>query len=332
MKKGILLINLGTPDSAHAAAVRRYLRDFLLDYRVVSLNPLLRNLLVYGLILPFRSPKTAKAYQSIWTDEGSPLLVHSLQCAQKLKEKLPNHYNVELGMRYGSPSISSALDKLGEVSELIILPLFPQYASATTGSVIEHIFTELKSWEVIPTTKVIRDFYCHPAFIKAQAQQIKSHISPGDFLLLSYHGLPEAQLSRIGCQCSANTTPTCTMCPPINACYRKQCIETTKLIQQEIAMDDNNISMSFQSRLGRTPWIKPYTDEMLIKLRNQGVNDLAIACPSFVADCLETLEEIGIAAHESWQKLGGGRFTLIPCLNSDDLWVEALIEILGPAD
>lgn len=328
MKRGVLLVNLGTPSRADISAVRRYLREFLLDYRVVSLNWLLRQLLVYVFILPFRAPKSTKAYQRIWTSIGSPLLTNSIALKSKLQKLLPNT-NIQLAMRYGEPSIASALENLKDVSNLTILPLFPQYASATTGSIIENILSQLKSSIIFPNLKITRDFYSHPAFIAAQAKQIASHLKPDDFLLLSYHGLPQKALNEVGCHCAKKISQNCTSNIPIPYCYRKQCFTTTELIKKALNIDDARVATSFQSRLGRTPWIKPYTDEMLIKLRDQGIQNIAIACPSFVADCLETLEEIGIEAHESWLQLGGSRLTLIPCLNDTDHWVNALIDILN---
>lgn len=171
----------------------------------------------------------------------------------------------------------------------------------------------------------------HPAFINAQAQQIKNHLNQDEFLLLSYHGLPQKAVADIGCQCQKNSKANCTMTKPVISCYRRQCIETTRLLKEQLSIDNDKITMSFQSRLGRTPWILPYTDEMLQKLHEQGIKKIAVACPSFVADCLETLEEIGIAAKESWQELGGESLRLIPCLNSSDTWINALKEIIEDA-
>ncbi len=328
MKKGVLLVNLGTPEQPTVSAVRKYLKQFLLDRRVVSLPSVARKLLVYGIILPFRPYKTVKKYQKIWTENGSPLLAHSKLCAKLLAEKTSEHTNIVLGMRYGEPSLKSAIQLLNHVDELIVIPLFPQYASATTGSIIEYIFNELKQENIFPNIRIIRDFYTNPQFIRAQTQIIQEHIRPTDHLLLSYHGLPERQLKQTGCPCDLDAKNRCLFPSSLTACYRRQCIETTDLIKKELHRTHGTITMAFQSRLGKTPWIKPYTDDSLRILRQKGIKDLAICCPSFVADCLETLEEIGLEAKALWSELGGNRFTLIPCVNTHQLWIDALCAMI----
>jgi len=294
VKSGLLLVNLGTPDTCSKPAVRRYLREFLLDARVVSLGPVLRRLLVYGLILPFRPKETLKAYQSIWTEAGSPLLTHSLETRDKLRQALGQSVRVELAMRYGSPSISQGLDALSDCDEITILPLFPQYASATTGSIVEAVFQQMKKQKRFPSLRVVRDFHQHKSFIKAQSQVIRAHLKDDDFLLLSYHGLPVNQLTAIGCECAALKEAKCQMKPPVSACYRQACLQTSDSIIEHLSLDSKQVQSAFQSRLGRTPWIEPYTDKVLANLYEKGIRNLAVACPSFVVDCLETLEEIGI--------------------------------------
>lgn len=326
MSRGLLVINLGTPDNADVTSVRRYLREFLSDKRVIDLPYLLRTLLVNAFILPFRSKKSAHAYQSIWTTEGSPLLCYSRNLVEQLQVHLETEFKVVLGMRYGKPSISQALNDLKDCDSLTILPLYPQYSSAATGSSIEEAMNLLASREVIPSLKIIRDFFKHPAYVKAQAQSIKNHQNNPEYILFSYHGLPERQVLKSGC-----ATVCADICPTISdsnqGCYKAQCHETSRLLAQELGLDTDQYSSAFQSRLGKTPWIKPYTDEMLNKLASKGIKHLTVACPSFVTDCLETLEEIGIQAKQQWLDLGGKELTLIPCMNDDPLWVQAIIDI-----
>lgn len=327
MKKGVLLVNLGTPDDCSVSSVRRYLKEFLSDPRVIAIPALARWILVNCIILPTRPKQSAHAYQKIWTEEGSPLLINSQNLAHSLQNELGDKYHVELAMRYRVPSIDEAFEKLKNCEEITVLPLFPQYASATTGSIIEYIFNSKKKAPIFPNLTFIRDFYDNKHFINAQAALIRKHLKEDDFLLLSYHGLPENQLEQIHCQ--KKKDPNCALnnnC--ISGCYRSQCLQTSQLLQKALHLDDKQLMSSFQSRLGKTPWIKPYTDEVIISLREQGIENLAIACPAFVSDCLETLEEIGLQAKEQWISLGGKNFTLIPCLNDDPLWVTALCQML----
>lgn len=323
MKQGLLLINLGTPDAPDVASVRRYLREFLCDKRVIDLPAPVRLILVYAFILPFRPRSSAHAYQQIWTPSGSPLLRNSQAFLDKLQQRLNPSQRVALGMRYGHPSIEKALAELSDCEHITVLPLYPQYSSAATGSSLEEVFRLLSRQRVIPSVTVIRDFYNDPGFIKAQAALIQPCLADHDHLLFSYHGLPERQLEREGCQ------PVCqTPCPPVGdnnaGCYRAQCWQTSSLLADALHLTADQYSSSFQSRLGKAAWIKPYTDEWLPVLVQRGVRRLAIACPSFVADCLETLEEIGMRAREQWLQAGGEHLTLVPCLNDADAWVDAV--------
>jgi ferrochelatase len=323
MKRGLLLINIGTPENPDTASVRRYLRVFFSDKRVIDLPALLRYVLVYGIILPLRPRRTAKAYQSIWTKQGSPLLHLSMQLVQQLQMALDEKVQVALGMRYGEPSIDVALNTLSDCDEITILPLFPQYASAVTGSALEYVLPLLAKKTVVPALKVINEFYQHPAFIKAQAACIKPFLNH-EHILFSYHGLPERHLEKIGCN------PVCRneACPPIsaqnNTCYRAQCYATTKLLVEALHIEPSKYTTSFQSRLGKTPWIEPFTDTTLEMLASKGIKQLAVVCPSFVTDCLETLEEIGLRAKEQWIKAGGHSLDLVPCMNASQDWVQAL--------
>ncbi|GGI90140.1 ferrochelatase [Legionella impletisoli] len=326
MKKGLLLINIGTPKAPKPSDVRLYLREFLSDKRVVHLPALLRYILLYGIILPTRPKRSAKAYQAIWTKEGSPLLMHCETLTRKLQETLSDT-NIVLGMRYGKPSLESALDELADCEHIIILPLYPQYSSAATGSSLEKALQLIQRNAIIPSLTIIRDFHQHPAFIKAQAELIKPYIDDQDMILFSYHGVPENHLLRGSCKslCSQGCSIDSSQNP---SCYRAQCLRTTEAIAKQLELSSTTYLTSFQSRLGKTRWIEPYTDKVLVELAEQGVKKLAVTCPSFVADCLETLEEIGIQAQAQWQKLGGETFTLIPCLNANEAWVEAITQII----
>lgn len=326
-KNGLLLINIGSPTAPNTSAVRRFLLEFLSDKRVIDLPAPLRYFLLYAFILPFRPRRSAQAYQAIWTSEGSPLIQHSQELRMKLHDRFGTRCKVVLGMRYGQPSISDALDQLQACEHITVLPLYPQYSSAATGSAIEKVLNELAPKAIFPSMTIIRDFYQNPAFIRAQAAQIKPYIANHDYVLFSYHGVPEHHLQKSGCK------PVCVAdCPQgssINqSCYRAQCQQTSALLAKELGLTD--YGTSFQSRLGKTPWIKPYTDTMLTDLAARGIKRLAVTCPSFVADCLETLEEIGIRAKEQWLQAGGEELTLIPCMNADERWVDAIITIIDP--
>lgn len=323
MKHGLLLIQLGTPESPSIQHVRQYLRVFLSDKRVIDLPALIRHTLVNLIILPFRTKRSTKAYQSIWTDRGSPLRVISDSLKNKLQEHLGNHYTVVLGMRYGKPSLEQAFIDLADCERITVLPLYPQYASSTNGSSLEEVLTYFRKKTVMPSLHIIRDFYAHPEFILAQAKQIKPYLETHDYCLFSYHGLPVRHIEKAGCKNVCQD-----VCPkPKNtnsACYRAQCFETTRHLVDALELTENQYSTTFQSRLGKTPWIEPYTDEVLKKLAKTGIKRLLITCPAFVTDCLETREEIGMQAKEQWLALGGEALTLVPCLNDEVHWIQAL--------
>lgn len=326
-KKGVLLLNLGTPDAPDVRSVRRYLSEFLTDRRVIKLPWLLRYVLVYGLILPTRPRQSAKNYQKIWTADGSPLLFISQEVVQKLQQQLGADYQVELGMRYGHPSIASTLDRLSACESLTILPLYPQYASSSTGSALEEALSIISRKNHIPTLKVIHNYYNHPAFIEAQSAAIRPYQDQMDHLLLSYHGLPERHLMDSGCKTICKTP--CPTPETGNAnCYRLQCFETSRLLAQTLGLSNAQVTTSFQSRLGKTPWIRPYTDDVLVELAQKGIKRLAVSCPSFTVDCLETLEEIGMSAKKQWMELGGESFVLIPAVNATEMWIRGLAHII----
>lgn len=335
MKKiGLLLINLGTPDSASVPAVRRYLREFLSDPYVIDLPAPLRWLLLNTVILPFRAKESTKAYQEIWTKDGSPLLTNSMALRKKIQTQLGEEYQVELAMRYGNPSISSAISKLtqSELSKVIIIPLYPQYAESTTRSSLEYAKKIIKRSQPDLAIETIEDFYHNPHYIEAKSNLIASTLNNQSFdkLVFSYHGLPERHIHRT-CQEKLNCdlkTPCPSMMSTNAKCYRAQCYATSHHIANKLGINKNNYLVTFQSRLGKTPWITPYTDLALDDLAKQGAKNIAIVCPSFVADCLETLEEIDIRAKQQWQALGGKEFVRIPCLNDNDQWVAALSNII----
>lgn len=331
LKTGILLINLGTPSNATPKSVYAYLKQFLNDPRVIDLPSFIRYSLVNGLIIPFRYKKSAHAYQQIWTDSGSPLLTHSQDLVEAIRNELGTNMPIALGMRYGNPSIASAVSQLTDCQKIIAIPLFPHYSSAATGSAVEALFRVLGRQWTIPELIVKRDFFNNPDFIAAYASIIKTHLhnKPIDKLLLSYHGLPERHIEKSNCRATCTKDAPCPAVDQSNSyCYRAQCYETARLLANELDLNDNAYVVTFQSRLGRTPWIKPYTEEMLTTLRAQGVERIAIVCPSFVSDCLETLEEINIRARATWLGLGGKEFIFIPSLNQHPIWVRGLVNMI----
>lgn len=334
-RRGFLLINLGTPDAASVPAVRRHLKEFLSDPRVLDINPFLRTLLLYGVILPWRPKQSARAYASIWTERGSPLLFHGSDLVGKLATALGEQWQVELAMRYQHPSIASALARFREaaIDQIVVFPLFPQYSSAAWGSAVEKLFTEAaKSWNV-PALQVVSPYYDHPAFIEAfaaVARPVLSRLDPQK-VFISYHGLPERQVVKGdesgGTHCLRNADCCETMIVANRNCYRAQCFATSRALAQRLGLPADSWETTFQSRFGRTPWIQPYTDKRIRDLARSGIRRVAVLCPAFTADCLETLEEIGIRARQDFIVQGGEELRLVPSLNSEDAWVQAIIEI-----
>jgi ferrochelatase len=333
-RKGLLLINLGTPEAPTTAAVRRYLREFLSDPRVIDIHPIGRWLLLNLVILPRRPRVSAAGYQKIWTDRGSPLLVHSMELARLVARELDGEMEVELGMRYGQPSLAVALDRLRKkgVRELTAVPLYPQGAAASTGSSLARLYELLKdSWDPLPV-KIAGPFFAAPDFLDAFAQVARPVLDTArpEHVLFSFHGLPERQVRRSDptashCLSSANC---CDQLGPSNRdCYRAQSFFTARNLAQRLGLPPDRFTVSFQSRLGRTPWIKPYTDLFLLELARRGIKRLAVICPSFVADCLETLEEIGIRGRDSFLAAGGEELALVPCLNTHPAWRDAVVKL-----
>jgi ferrochelatase len=326
---GILLLNIGTPESTKVRDVRKYLRQFLSDPRVINLPSPLRFLLLNCIILPTRSSNSAEAYRSVWTEQGSPLMVYSMQLKEEIARRLPDGYVVSFGMRYQEPSIATALEELSACEQITVLPLFPQYSSAATGSAVAEVMRILQHKINIPTLHIINNFYSNEYFIAAFANNIKNFLQHDNFdhVLFSYHGLPEAQVA----QSCDSVCALAESCPAINAknkfCYRAQCFATSRALASACQLESDKYSVSFQSRLGKLPWIKPYTDEIITQLYANGVRKLLVVCPAFVTDCLETLEEVAFRLQDSWLELGGEMLKVVPCLNADPAWVDAIFKI-----
>ena len=330
-KTGCLLVNLGTPDEPTPSAVRRYLREFLGDPRVLTLPAPIRWLLLNLVILPTRPRRTAAAYRAIWTRQGSPLRVHSEALRDGVATALGEDFRVELAMRYGKPSIASALAALERagVERVVVLPLFPQYASSVTASAAAEVTRVLQAASDHPPLEILGAFYDEPEFVScwaALAREPLVDFGP-DHVLFSFHGLPENQIrasDRTRGHCLAKPDCCSASDADIARCYRAQCVSTAERLRQALELPRDKTSSAFQSRLGPTPWIRPFTDEELPLLRKRGVNRLAVFCPSFVSDCLETLEEVGIRLREQWRSLGGEDLWLAPCLNGDPRFAEAV--------
>jgi ferrochelatase len=328
-KTAVLLINLGTPDSTNTSDVRKYLREFLMDRRVIDIPFINRWLLVQLIIAPFRAPKSAHEYRKLWTEKGSPLYFYGVETRDLLNKTLDDSYDVYLAMRYQNPSIESVtreMEKKG-YSNIIVLPLFPQYASASTGSAIEEAMRCINKWEVIPSTKIISKFFDHPTFIKAFSELGKKYLSQKnwDHILFSYHGIPERQIKRSSCNDYCQLGNCCNKYSNKNEyCYRAQCYETTRLLVEALDLKEGSYSTSFQSRLGKTPWIKPYTDERIKELAKEGKKKILFYSPSFIADCLETTIEGGEEYRDLFFENGGEEWQLIESLNTSDLWIESL--------
>lgn len=335
-KKGVLLVNLGTPDSPNRGDVYRYLKEFLLDPRVVDYSWLPRNLLVRGIIAPFRSGSSAKLYKKLWTADGSPLKVYGERVAATIKSHLGEAYSVELAMRYQKPSIKKALKKLmdQQVSEIIVFPLFPQYASATTGSIHEEVMRCLAKEQAIPKIRLVNSYYDEPemiALFAANARQFD--LSSYDHILFSYHGLPQRQLRKAdNCNHCLKTTNCCQTISITNQfCYSAQCHATTKAIAAALNLEENQYTTCFQSRLGPDKWAQPYTSKTIEEQAEKGAKRLLVFSPAFVADCLETIIEIGEEYQEEFEEMGGERVDLVPSLNDNPKWVSTLADMVKRA-
>ena len=330
-KKGVLLVNVGSPDSPAVKDIKRYLREFLMDERIIDLPYLLRYTLVNGIILNTRPPKTSKAYQKIWWNEGSPLIVITKRLTEKIQQQVS--VPVVMAMRYGNPNIASGLQQLHDqgVDEVLLMPLYPQYAMATTQT-IEVLAQQLVKKQ-FPKMKLIKfpAFFHRSEYIEALAEVTRKYLenNPCDHLLFSYHGVPERHLRKTSpTPAHKNIVENTSCCNPYSEegkyCYRSHCFETTRLLAEKLELKENTYSQSFQSRLGNDKWITPFTADKIAQLAQQGVKKLAVITPAFVTDCVETLEEIEMAGGKTFRENGGEEFRMVPCLNDSNLWVHAL--------
>lgn len=329
MKKGVLLVNLGSPDSTTTKDVKKYLGEFLMDERVIDIPYLVRALLVKGIILNTRPRKSAKAYRKIWWPEGSPLIVLSKRLHKKVQEKV--EIPVALAMRYGNPSLEFGLQQLVNqgVTNVLVVPLYPQFAMATTETIL--VLAQQLVEEKFPTLQLesLPAFYNKKEYIQnlaASIQEYKNSFQP-DYILFSYHGVPERHIKKSDVtksHCKIDGQCCITSSAAHEFCYRHQCYETTRQVAEALGLEEGTYSTSFQSRLGRDPWLQPYTDATIDGLAQKGIKKLAVATPAFVSDCLETLEEIGMEAAHSFKENGGEDFLAIPCLNDREDWVATL--------
>lgn len=331
LKKGVLLVNLGSPDSPEPADVKTYLGEFLMDERVIDVPLWARTLLVKGIILNTRPKASAAAYKKIWWDEGSPLIVISERLQQKIQEK--TELPIALAMRYGSMTIKKGLQELVDkgVEEVFLMPLYPQFAMATTETIL--VLAEEIRKEFFPHLKIsdLKAFYNRKDYITVLSNSMERHLKNRqyDHLLFSYHGVPERHIRKrdiTKSHCKMDGSCCITPSPAHEFCYRHQCLEVTRLVAEKLNLEPGTYSSSFQSRLGFDPWLTPATDLTIERLGKQGVQKMAIATPAFVSDCLETLEEIAMEGEEIFHEMGGKEFTTIPCLNDDEEWVSLLTD------
>ena len=314
-KKGVLIAYLGTPDSPDVLSVRRYLKEFLSDPRIIEVPKIIWWFVLNIFILNFRSFNSARLYKSIWTDGGSPLLVNCLKIKDKVQKSLPSNYQVALGMRYGNPSIKSALNELKEANcrDIEVITLFPHYSATTVGSIFDAVSTEIKSWRWVPSVKFLNSYHDNPLLIEILSKRIKkSFESQGkpDILVFSYHSIPKKYFD--------SGDP-----------YHCLCQKTSRLIAEKLSLDEKDYITAFQSRFGPSEWLKPYTSETMKSLPKEGIKSVQVVSPGFGVDNLETLQEIDIENKEYFEDAGGENFHYIPCLNDDDDHVEFLISLIG---
>jgi len=330
-KKAVLLVQLGTPNAPNTSEVRKYLTEFLMDPRVMDIPYVSRTLLVKGIIVPRRASKSAHTYSTIWDKEtGSPLMYYSEIQRDLLQESLGEEYHVELAMRYQEPSIAKAMKKLEGMflESLTVIPLFPQYASATSGSVIDRVMEVMRSWQYFPKLQFVSSYCEDPLMIDVFAENAQKHdLASYDHFLFSYHGLPVRQLGKVdpsrqltcpdfGCDsCKQDVKPYC---------YLSQCYATTRALVKKLNIPEGKYSVCFQSRLGKTPWIQPYTSDTLHNLAKEGKKKLLVFSPAFVADCIETLDEIQVEYANEFKELGGEEVHMVESLNTHPKWIQAL--------
>lgn len=332
-KTGVLLVNLGTPDNPKVPAVRRYLKQFLLDGRVIDIPWLFRNLLVRGIIAPFRSFSSSKLYQRLWTEKGSPLKYFGEILEQEVQKDLGEEYLVRLAMRYQHPSMESGLQALldAQVSKIVVFPLFPQYASATTGSVHEEVMRLLKKEQAIPPVRLINSYYDHQGMVEVFAKNARQFdLEHYDHILFSYHGIPQRQLRKADrFNHCLQAKDCCQQIGPHNQfCYSAQCHATTAAIVARLGLKPEQYTTTFQSRLGTATWTQPYTIDTIEKWAEKGAKRLLVFSPAFVSDCLETTIEIGFEYQEAFEEMGGERIDLVPSLNDDPDWIKSVAQLV----
>lgn len=330
-KTAVLLVNVGTPDDPTVKSVRRYLSQFLNDRRVIDIFWLVQKILVNIIIVPFRAPKSTKLYKLLWTKKGSPLVYITYGLAKKLQENTSDEHDFFVAMRYQSPDLKKVLEKIRKMGyeKIIIFSQFPQYASSTSGTIHEKVMQIVKGWYVIPGIEFVDQFYDHPAFIKAFAEKINSYNTEKfDHIIFSYHGLPLRQLDKVHPKIKCKDCNCDKEFPEYGKyCYRATCYETSRLIASQLKIEEDRYTVSFQSRLSNN-WLEPFTDEVLVSLAKKGVKKVLIAAPSFVADCLETIVELGKEYGDLFIEEGRGTLQMVESLNDSDQWVQAVKNIL----
>ncbi len=330
-KKGVLLVNLGTPDEPNWNGLRKYLSQFLTDRRVIDLPWLFRNMLFRGIVVPIRSTKVSKLYQRLWTEEGSPLKVYGKRVTAGVQEALGEDFVVELAMRYQNPSLESAIDKLvaAKVNEIIVFPMFPQYASATTGSIFEEVMRIMKKKELIPSIKMINSYYEHPNIIDLFAEKARKYdLSDYDHFIFSFHGVPKRYLKKENDYCRCDGQCCRQLVDDNQFCYSAQCHATAFAIAKKLNIPEGQYTICYQSRFGPEEWLQPYTDKVIEEQLEHGHKNLLVFSPAFVADCLETTIEIGYEYKEEFIEDGGEKLDLVESLNDDPKWINTIKEIV----
>ncbi len=330
-QRALLLVNVGTPDKPEKRMVRRYLTEFLNDKRVIDIPWLFRRILVNLIIIPFRVDKSTGLYRRLWTENGSPLLYYLNSLVVKLQGRIGSGVKVYGAMRYGNPSLQTVLMQIKNdgAEEIIVFPMYPQYASSTTGSVVDKLFQIISRWEVIPAIRIVGQFYNHPAFINVLAQKIRVFNPDAfDHIIFSYHGLPMRQINKAHPQMPGNKCVCENEMPSHGTfCYKATCYETSRLLLKKLCVSSEKSTVSFQSRLSEN-WLDPFTDEVVVQLAKNGAKRVLVVAPAFVADCLETIVEIEDYNH-LFKQHGGHELILVPGLNDDEEWVDAVLEIVS---
>ena len=330
VSRAVVLMNLGSPDSTSVPDVRKYLMEFLMDGRVIDYPYLIRKILVGGIIVPFRAAKSAKAYESVWTDKGSPLIVITKDLQKAVSEKATDP--VFISMRYGNPSMKDTYAEILEtfpgVKEVLLIPMYPHYAMSSYETAVEHAKTIHRKKKYKFSLKFVKPYYDQTEFINPITESVRPYLQNNfDHFLFSYHGIPERHILKsdiTGNHC-LQVDDCCNKDSVAHAyCYRHQCLRTTELVAQKLNLPKSKYSFSFQSRLGRSEWLKPYTAKRFEEMPAEGIRNLVIACPAFVSDCLETLEEIAVEGRHAFLQAGGESFTFVPCLNVHPLWVQTI--------